>query len=195
MTSPSNSNITFKISFLNNECEEEFRRFQIPQNYQTLLDKLESYHPGAEVESVHWVDDDGDEITVDCDDDLDSVIRESPVNVVKLRVRLRQERRVETSADQSGVLTTLVTTAQSLGLDPGTCHCDHVSGRSSSVTSYLLNLVTRISVKLTRSVIVMISLAMISVLSMILPSIIINTLVYIIIAASLGLPMATILLG
>ena len=48
---------------------------------------------------------------------------------------------------------------------------------------------------MTKSVIVMGSLAALSLLSLVLPAIIINTLVYFIIAAGLGLPMATVLLG
>ena len=52
-----------------------------------------------------------------------------------------------------------------------------------------------VSVRVTKSVIVMGSLAALSLLSLVLPAIIINTLVYFIIAAGLGLPMATVLLG
>ena len=49
--------------------------------------------------------------------------------------------------------------------------------------------------RLTKSVIVMCSLAAISLLSLVLPAIMVNTLVYFIIAAGVGLPMATVLLG
>ena len=52
-----------------------------------------------------------------------------------------------------------------------------------------------VSVRLTKSVIVMCSLAAISLLSLVLPAIMVNTLVYFIIAAGVGLPMATVLLG
>ena len=191
-----NSNTTFKVTFLNSSSgSEELRRFQLPCNlttdFQCFKTKVASYHPECEVESVFWTDEDGDDIMVDCDTDLESLVKDQG-DLVKLSVSL-----VTKTNDDNPVLSGLVTTAQSLGIDPGSCgHCDQVSPHGqTSVPRYLARLAAGLSLKLTRSVILMVSLAIISGLTLILPAMVTSSLIFIIISASVGLPMATILLG
>lgn len=195
------TNTTFKVTFVNSSNgDEELRRLQLPCNlttdYQCLKTKLASYHPECEVESVFWTDEDGDDIVVDCDQDLESVVKDQG-DLVKLHVSMVPR----PSGDDNPVLAGLVTTAQSLGIDPGSCgQCDHVSHtgqhqQHTSVPRYMARLVAGLSFKLTRSLIVMVSLAIISGLTLILPTMVTSSLIFVIIAASVGLPLATILLG
>ena len=201
------SGVTYKAIFQHSYSDSDIRRFQLPSNFTTdfkhLKEKLQSYYPGDVIDKVSRFDEDGDAVNVDSDDDLKTAVAES-ADVVKLNVTvisgvaMEIDNVVDDKKDDP-VLSTLVYTAQTLGLDPSSCgHCDGGHSRDqrpASVTSYLARMVTGVSVKVTKSVIVMGSLAFITGLSMILPSIIINTLIYTIIAASMGFPLATLLSG
>jgi len=191
--------------------DHDIRRFQLPCNLTTdfkhLKEKLHSYYPSDVIGKISRIDEDGDAVNVDSDDDLKTAVAESAdTGVVKLNVAVISGVATEIdnvvndkNDDNNPVLSSLVYTAQTLGLDPTSCgHCDGGHSRDqrpTSVTGYLARMVTGVSVRVTKSVIVMGSLAIITGLSMILPSIIINTLIYMIIAASMGFPLATILSG
>ena len=205
------SGVTYKAIFLHSYSDSDIRRFQLPCNLTTdfkhLKEKLHSYYPSDVIGKISRIDEDGDAVNVDSDDDLKTAVAESAdTGVVKLNVAVISgvateiDNVVNDKNDENNpVLSSLVYTAQTLGLDPTSCgHCDGGHSRDqrpTSVTGYLARMVTGVSVRVTKSVIVMGSLAFITGLSMILPSIIINTLIYMIIAASMGFPLATILSG
>jgi len=196
------ANVSYKVSLYNDSEEsEEIRRFQLPCNLNTnvtfLSEKILSFYPaGYKLQAISWIDNDGDLIKVDQNEDLENAVKDAQDNgIIKLKAIVYKKLDSETNP----VLSSLVYTAQSLGIDPTSCNSCHSSKSNAkeptTILSYLARLMAGVSLKATKSFIVMSSLGIISVLSMILPSIITNTLIFTIVAASIGLPMATTLLG
>jgi len=194
------ANVSYKVTLYNDsEDSEEIRRFQLPCNLNTnvtfLSEKILSFYPASyKLRTISWIDNDGDNIKVDQNEDLENAVKDANDNgTVKLKAVVYKKLDSETNP----VLSSLVYTAQSLGIDPTSCNsCESSrSNAPTTVLSYLARLMAGVSLKATKSLIVMGSIGLISVLSMILPNIITSTLIFIIVAASMGLPMATTLLG
>ena len=93
--------------------------------------------------------------------------------------------------DGNYILSLMVYTVQCLGLEPWDPH----QPREVSVTSYLIRVAAGLTTKLTKSMVLMSSVFLLTVLSMFLPSYVTNSIIYFILAFSLGLPIATLLLG
>ena len=93
--------------------------------------------------------------------------------------------------DGNYILSLMVYTVQCLGLDP----CDSHRTREVSVVSYLVRVAAGLTTKLTKSMVLMSSVFLLTVLSMFLPSYVTNSIIYFILAFSLGLPIATLVLG
>ena len=192
-------------------------------DYSYIIQKIRSYYDHGGIK-VFWTDSDGDEIKIDSEEDLQTAKNEVTGESLKFKVILqdkdhgqlnteddeameldvpRGETRGDTgqSSDDVGensvvtdgnyILSLMVYTVQCLGLDP----CDPHQSREVSVTSYLIRVAAGLTTKLTKSMVLMSSVFLLTVLSMFLPSFVTNSIIYFILAFSLGLPMATLLLG
>ena len=211
MTLP--SHFTFKITvFTTEDVQAEIKKFQVDQNFSTdfnyLLGKIRSYYKFDGVK-VFWTDSDGDDIKIDSDEDLQTAQIENTGGSLKLKVVLEDGRTIVkedsnssdmdvksdddgvTSVDGNYILSLMVYVVQCLGLDP----CDSPSPQERSVTSYMIRVAAGLSTKLTKSALLMFSFFLLTLLSMFLPSFLINSIIYFILAFSLGLPIATLVLG
>ena len=207
------SHFTFKITvFTTEDVQAEIKKFQVDQNFSTdfnhLLGKIRSYYKFAGVK-VFWTDSDGDDIKIDSDEDLQTAQIENTGGSLKLKVVLEDGRTVVkedsnssdmdvddddgvTSVDGNYILSLMVYVVQCLGLDP----CDSPRTKQErSVTSYMIRVAAGLSTKLTKSALLMFSFFLLTLLSMFLPSFLINSIIYFILAFSLGLPIATLVLG
>ena len=219
-----NSQFIFKIAVYKNKeasGDGEIRKFQVSQtnstNYSQLLAKLRSYYKFAGVQ-IFWTDSEFDEIKIDSDEDLAMAQNESGTGTLKLKVILEGfenssenvgdddeamelesdghdtdagGKAEEKSVDGNYVLSLMVYVVQCLGLQP--CQSDQPG--ELSVTSYMIRVAAGLSTRLTKSALLMSSLCLLTLLSMFLPSFIINSVIYFILAFSLGLPIATLVLG
>ena len=201
----------------------EIKKFQVPDalctDYSYMIQKIKSYYNHGIIK-LFWTDSDGDEIKIDSDEDLQTAKNEVPGDSLKLKVILEHEAQAplnaeddamelddlrdetvegeEESVEQNSVVTDgnyilslMVYTVQCLGLDP----CDSHRTREVSVVSYLVRVAAGLTTKLTKSMVLMSSVFLLTVLSMFLPSYVTNSIIYFILAFSLGLPIATLLLG
>jgi len=206
----------------------EIKKFQVPcdlsTDYSYIIQKIRSYYDHGGIK-LFWTDSDGDEITIDSDEDLRTAKTEVTGESLKFKVILqdkdqgklnaedddamelddprgetREDRGQSSSVDvgQKSVVTDgnyilslMVYTVQCLGLDP----CGPHQSREVSVPSYLIRVAAGLTTKLTKSMVLMSSVFLLTVLSMFLPSYVTNSIIYFILAFSLGLPIATLLLG
>lgn len=210
MTLP--SQFTFKITvFTTQDVPAEIKKFQVDENFSTdfnhLLAKIRSYYKFDGVK-VFWTDSDGDEIKIDSDEDLQTAQTENTGGSLKLKVVLEDGRNIvreessdmDVESDEDGVssvdgnyiLSLMVYVVQCLGLDP--CESPH-RPEERSVISYMIRVAAGLSTKLTKSALLMFSFFLLTLLSMFLPSYLINSIIYFILAFSLGLPIATLVLG
>ena len=206
-------------------CEEsvEIKKFQVPHDlsttdYSYIIQKIRSYYDQYQHGGIKlfWTDSDGDEIKIDSDEDLQTAKNEITGESLKLKVILEDEGQGHLNAEDDAmdldeprdekrgdvgqksvvtdgnyILSLMVYTVQCLGLDP----CDPHQPRELSVTSYLIRVAAGLTTKLTKSMVLMSSVFLLTVLSMFLPSYVTNSIIYFILAFSLGLPIATLLLG
>ena len=124
------ANVSYKVSLYNDSEEsEEIRRFQLPCNLNTnvtfLSEKILSFYPaGYKLQAISWIDNDGDLIKVDQNEDLENAVTDAQDNgTVKLKAIVYKKLDSETNP----VLSSLVYTAQSLGIDPTSCNSCHGS--------------------------------------------------------------------
>ena len=124
------ANVSYKVSLYNDSEEsEEIRRFQLPCNLNTnvtfLSEKILSFYPdGYKLQAISWIDNDGDLIKVDQNEDLENAVKDAQDNgTVKLKAIVYKKLDTETNP----VLSSLVYTAQSLGIDPTSCNSCHSS--------------------------------------------------------------------
>ena len=201
----------------------EIKKFHVPndlsKDYNYIIEKIRSYynhnnHGGIK---LSWTDSDGDEIKIVSEEDLQTAKHEITGESLKLKVILLEDegqdplnteddameldepgnenrediQQKSVVTDGNYILSLMVYTVQCLGLEPA----DQQQAREVSVASYLVRVAAGLTTKLTKSVVLMSSLFLLTVLSMLLPSYVTNSIIYFILAFSLGLPMATLLLG
>ena len=199
----------------------EIKKFQVPRdlntNFNHLLQEIRKYYKSKELK-VFLTDNEGDEISLDSEEDLQTAHCENSGETLKLKVvledvpsldntnlsagddgegmdldsadeEIRDLNPVRSSVDGNYILSLMVSVVQCLGLDP--------VGRTppASATSYLIRVAAGLSTKLTKSALLMTSIFLLTVLSWFLPAYITNSIVYFILAVTLGLPIATLALG
>ena len=201
----------------------EMKKFEVPNDlsttdYSYIIQKIRSYYQHGGIK-LFWTDSDGDEIKIDSDEDLQTAKNEISGESLKFKVILESEAQTQLNAEDDSmevdekprdekrgdvgeksvvtvtdgnyILSLMVYTVQCLGLDP----CDPHQPRELSVASYLVRVAARLTTKMTKSMVLMTSVFLLTVLSMFLPSYVTNSIIYFILAFSLGLPIATLLLG
>jgi len=219
-SSPAHYVVKISVFRSKGDCEEsvEIKKFQVPDDvstdYSYMIQKIRSYYNHRGIK-LFWTDSDGDEIKIDSDEDLQTAKNEITGESLKIKVVLDDEGQGQLNAedamepddprgetreyveqksvvtDGNYILSLMVYTVQCLGLDP----CDPHQPRELSATSYLIRVAAGLTTKLTKSMVLMSSVFLLTVLSMFLPSYVTNSIIYFILAFSLGLPIATLLLG
>merc|ERR1711963_696566 len=99
-------NVSFKV-FLKTgeEQEEEVRRFVIDKgastSYDYLVGKLEVVFPQIKIStfSIHWTDEDGDNVTITSDEELIIALTEMSGPLYKLRVNIKKTKPVVTGQE------------------------------------------------------------------------------------------------
>ena len=193
-------------------------------DFSYIIQKIKSYYSQLNYGGMKlfWTDSDGDQIKIDSEEDLQTAKNEMTGETLKFKVILENEGQSQLNAeddddemelddprdekredlgqdiqqksevtDGNYILSLMVYIVQCLGLEPSDQH----RAREVSVASYLIRVAAGLTTKLTKSVVLMSSLFLLTVLSMFLPSFVTNSIIYFILAFSLGLPMATLLLG
>jgi len=214
------SQCVFKVSVYLSEDPNvctEIKKFQlgpdICTNYNHFLGRLRNYYKFERIK-VFWTDSEGDKIKIDSDEDLQMALNESTEGALKLKAILEDSGNNDLNAEDDGegmeldlvetvdvdqtkrsvdgnyILSLMVYVVQCLGLEPV-----GQTGGEVSVTSYMIGVAALLSTKLTKSALLVTSIFLLTVLSMFLPEYIINSIIYFILAFSLGLPIATLVLG
>ena len=189
-------------------------------DYSYIIQKIRSYYNQNKDGRIKlfWTDSDGDEIKIDSDEDLQTAKNEITGESLKIKVVLEDEVQPNTEyeameldeprgetgedvvqsvgqksvvTDGNYILSLMVYTVQCLGLEPSDPH----QPTELSVTNYLIRVAAGLTTKMTKSMVLMSSVFLLTVLSMFLPSYLTNSVIYFILAFSLGLPIATLLLG
>merc|ERR1711963_593223 len=125
-------NVSFKV-FLKTgeEQEEEVRRFVIDKgastSYDYLVGKLEVVFPQIKIStfSIHWTDEDGDNVTITSDEELIIALTEMSGPLYKLRVNIKKTKPVvtEQESEASGS-----SSAVHYGVTCDGCECKPIVG-------------------------------------------------------------------
>ena len=259
--------ISYKVTILGAYQDVEVRRFHVSQqvygNFKHLQGKLLSVFPTLNMRnfSVFWKDNEGDDVTIESDEDLSIALAEMDGPVYKLTVRTREDESTLSSEEEessqsrespiedfqqwSGVfndtgsgpspdplgqantnqgqpnhiISVILTIVQFLGINANgfygfsqqqtprtnstnqcpfatpTYHSRSCFCRQPNIIKFIGSQFVRISAMLTRASITVSSIMIMLFTMMILPSFIIHSALYLAVAGSLGLPLATLITG
>ena len=125
-------NVSFKVYLkTGEEQEEEVRRFVIDKGASTSFDylvgKLEVVFPQIKTStfSIHWTDEDGDNVTITSDEELIIALTEMSGPLYKLRVNIKKTKPVVTGQESEA---TGSSSAVHYGVTCDGCECKPIIG-------------------------------------------------------------------